>query len=282
MEANNKSQYKWSIIIVFFALTVLLSDVGLWMWGKQQISHIADDVRSDSELVKAEFKSEIERGIKESIGSVTKKLSAASDELIKESLSSYKNQLADIRKKITNETEKLNKTKERRIREAKGLPELVELDDLRNYYANKFKTDDINQTKYQTFDTSKGRISFIKSDLSWEIVPSTNELAWIRIGKKSSTLNSELIIAWINDSRALKKKMGYKQIYKRKKPTDYGEYTETLLEKGEMYFKTYYQYIRVQGTYNSTSYQYIFYVETGSKSRREKAKTERYNRALGS
>jgi len=90
----------------------------------------------------------------------------------------------------------------------------------------------------------------------------------VKIGKANSTENSELIKAWIEESAAAKEKLGYVRQYRTTKPSDYGEYTEALYRKGDMYFKTYLQYQRVQGTYGRHSLQYTYYVEIGSEVRK--------------
>jgi hypothetical protein len=76
-------------------------------------------------------------------------------------------------------------------------------------------------------------------------------------------------------------RLGYVQQYRRTKPSDYGESTETRYTKGDMYFKTFMQYQRVQGTYGRHSLQYTYYVETGSDARRKEYELEQYNKKLG-
>lgn len=53
-------------------------------------------------------------------------------------------------------------------------------------------------------------------------------------------------------------RLGYVRQYRRTKPSDYGEYTEALYTKGDMYFKTFVQYQRVQGTYGRHSLHYTY------------------------
>jgi hypothetical protein len=55
-----------------------------------------------------------------------------------------------------------------------------------------------------------------------------------------------------------------------------------MATKGDMYFKTYFQYERVQGTYGRHSLQYTYYVEIGSEVRKARYELEQYNQKLGS
>jgi hypothetical protein len=50
---------------------------------------------------------------------------------------------------------------------------------------------------------------------------------------------------------------------------------------GDMYFKTYFQFERILETYGRHSMQYTYYVEIGSKQRREQFQLEQYARKLG-
>jgi len=274
---------KLQTLIVIFAIIILILNIALWFWGKNLIEKSINNVQIESEATIETFHKEIGVAVKKSVEGVTKKLADKSNAIVAESLSGYQEQLLTLKKNISTTTSELERLRKTTDLASKGLPELIELDDLRKYYAKKLDNKDkYSYSSVESFDTSKGKINFSISDFDFEIVPSTNELAWIRIGKKNSSLNAELIKAWIIDSRDVKKKFGYKQIYKKTKPADYGQYTEVLLKKGDMYFKTYYQFQRVQGTYDRHSLQYTFYVEIGSKTRKEKAKLERFNRSLGS
>jgi len=193
-----------------------------------------------------------------------------------EKLKAEHNELLSL---IEAEKAKLQKLHDDNERKKRGLPKLVELDDLKKKYAQ------ISGSSYGhavTFQTDNGPIVFSHSNISMFFIPSSRELARIRIGKTATTENSELIKTWIVDSREAKKKLGYKLIYKRTKPSDYGEYTEVLMKKGDLYFKTYFQHERVLETYGRHSLQYTYYVETGSSSRLERAKLEQANAALGS
>lgn len=163
-----------------------------------------------------------------------------------------------------------------------GMPEHVALDQLNDYYAEKWKQQAGYFGTVETFNTVLGPIGFQKSDFAFAYIPSSQRLAWLKIGKKDSSENSELIKVWLEESVGAKVRLGYTRQYKRTKPSDYGEYTEALYRKGDMYFKTYFQYQRVQGTYDRHSLQYTYYVETGSAARKQQYELEQYNQKLGS
>jgi hypothetical protein len=155
---------------------------------------------------------------------------------------------------------------------------MVDLDQLNDYYSSKFK----NNSGYEQFQTQRGEISFYSSSFDFVYARNPFQLACLRIGKKESTENAELIKAWLNESANAKIRLGYRNIYSRTKNAEYGEYTEKFYEKGDLYFKTYFQYERVQGTYDRHSLQYTFYVETGSKERKARMELEQYINKLGS
>lgn len=110
----------------------------------------------------------------------------------------------------------------------------------------------------ESFYTSLGPIGFQKSHFTFAYIPSSRLLAWLKIGKDNSSENSELIKAWLGEAERAKVRLGYVRQYRRTKPSDYGEYTEALYTKGDMYFKTFVQYQRVQGTYGRHSLHYTY------------------------
>jgi hypothetical protein len=61
-----------------------------------------------------------------------------------------------------------------------------------------------------------------------------------------------------------------------------GQAKEKHYTKGDMYFKTFFQYKSVRGMNDRDSLQYDFFVEVGSESRSETARLESYNKKLGS
>jgi len=171
-----------------------------------------------------------------------------------------------------------------RARAEAGLPGQVNLDELNDYYHRKWQSKQglSYLNSIESFETEHGSINFDKTDFSFVYIPSSGKLARLRIGKSNSTLNSQLINAWLDESAEVKQRQGYRLIYNRTRNADYGEYTEKMYRNDDMYFKTYYQYERVQGTYDRHSLQYTFYVEVGSKSRNEQYEMEQYNQKLGS
>jgi hypothetical protein len=163
-----------------------------------------------------------------------------------------------------------------------GQPEQVDLDKLNESYVEIWSKQSNNFAPIVSFNTSQGLIEFQKRQFTFAYIPSSNILAWLKIGKDDSQENSELIKAWLNEAERAKIKMGYTRQYRKTKPSDYGEYTESLYRKGDMYFKTFIQYQRVQGTYGRHSLEYSYYVEIGSDLRRQKYELEQYNLNLGS
>ena len=200
--------------------------------------------------------------------------SQATENLIKNQLQNYKNELGKIISQLQKTHDEYEGEKQRLERLENGLPEQVDIDDLQNRYSGN-KPD-------ETFLTSKGKIYFFRSEIDVVIVPSTKKAAWIRIGKKNSQENSELIKAWLDESAKSKLQQGYKLRANRTRDSDYGEYTEKIYRKKDMYFKTYFQYERIQGTYGRYSLQYTFYVETGSEVRKQRYVLEQYTNRLGS
>lgn len=166
-------------------------------------------------------------------------------------------------------------------RKLAGLPELIDLDELEKLYAASARQSKGSNYSHE-FTAPKGSITFWSSNVNLTYVPSTQKLAFVRIGRNQSNENAELIKAWLEQATSAKSALGYRKVNSKKRPADYGEYTETEFRKGDMYFKTYFQFERVQGTYNRHSMQYTYYVETGSISRREQYFLELYNRKLGS
>jgi hypothetical protein len=61
-----------------------------------------------------------------------------------------------------------------------------------------------------------------------------------------------------------------------------GQARERHYAKGDMYFKTFFEYKSVRGMNDRDSLQYDFFVEVGSESRSEAATLESYNQKLGS
>lgn len=225
----------------------------------------------DSALVSLnKFRQKLENELNGQFGD---NLNHISQTIIDKKLKAFEYQLKNIQKKINDERTVLENLKSKKRRELLDLPEQVDLDDLFELYKD---------SKSVSFDTKKGSIYFSSYNIEIAVILSVHKPAWIRIGKENSTENSELIKAWLKESANAKFKQGYKLIYNRTRETDYGEYTEKYYKKGDMYFQTYFQYGRVQGTYGRYSLQYKYYVETGSVKRKELYFKEQYNSKLGS
>ncbi|MHA1799068.1 MAG: hypothetical protein ACTSVY_11540 [Candidatus Helarchaeota archaeon] len=196
-----------------------------------------------------------------------------SDSTLKDNLKNFEIELKTIIDEVNRAKAEVENSRTQRERVLLDLPQFVTLDDLYERY---------KKSKGVSFETEKGTLYFISYQIEIAIVPSLNKPAWIRIGKKKSEDNPAAIKAWLRESEREKTRQGYYLVSNSTNPSDYGEYTERIYKKGDMYFKTYYQYIRTQGTYNSLYYQYSYYVETGSSSRKAQYVKEQYNNKLGS
>lgn len=196
-----------------------------------------------------------------------------SDSLFLIKLEKYKQELFTIESQIVSEKKKLNEIKISKQRALNNLPEVVSLDELYKKYKN---------NRSESFHTSKGRISFSSYNFSFLKVPSTGDVAYIRIGKEESSENSALIKAFLEESAKSKTKQGYRLVSNKEYPSDYGTYRVKKYSKEDSYFITYYQYTRYQGTYNSTYFRYKYYIEIGSTKRKQQFENEQFNSKLGS
>jgi len=136
-------------------------------------------------------------------------------------------------------------------------------------------------TKGEQFMTTVGEIHFRPSNISYTFLSSNNKVASIRIGKEQSRERSELIESFLAESTKSKLNNRYTLEENKKEQTTYGSFVKKTYRKGDMYFTTYYENERVQGTYNSTNYRFTYYIEMGAKSRRDKFYQEQYNSKLG-
>lgn len=162
------------------------------------------------------------------------------------------------------------------------LPDNFELDQVNQYYVEKWNQSTSNDSPLETFHTSIGEIKFTKNDFSFLYVSSPRLLAWLRIGKSGSVENVNIIKAWLRDAAQAKTRLGYVHKYSDTQPSDYGEYTESYYQKGDLYFKTYFQYDRVLETYGRHSLRYTYFVEVGSIGRKRHYELEQYRQKLGS
>ena len=204
------------------------------------------------------------------------------DAVLTEKLVQYRTELQHIQKEIELQRSRLSELSEAKQRAEAGLPGLVELDDLNTYYGEKLNEAKSLHSTIEMFQTSKGTLSFDKNDFGFQYVPSTRKLARLRIGKKNSTINPEIIEAWLSEAESAKSKLGYRLISKNTKNTNDGQAKEKHFEKGDMYFKTHFQHKSVRGINDRHSLQYDFFIEVGSESRSETANLESYNQKLGS
>jgi hypothetical protein len=204
------------------------------------------------------------------------------DAALNQKLARYRAELHQIQEEIDSERSRLSELVETKQRAEAGLPELIELDDLDTYYGEKLDEAKSLHATIESFQTSKGILSFEKDDFGFQYVPSTQKIARLRIGKKNSTINPEIIKAWLSDAESAKSKLGYRLISDHTKNKNDGQAKEKHFEKGDMYFKTFFQRKSVRGMNDRQSLQYDFFVEVGSESRSETARLESYNQKLGS
>jgi hypothetical protein len=170
--------------------------------------------------------------------------------------------------------------RQKALQVAASLPGQIDVDSLQAYYEAKSRTQSIGAI-YESFDTENGKISFYGSDVSVVTIPSTRQMAWVRIGKTNSRENAELIKAWLSESCRSRERQGFLKIQSTSKATDYGEATQKQYRKGDLFFETYYEHARNQGTYNSKYLTYTYYVQVGSEARRRQYMAEQYDTRLG-
>lgn len=211
--------------------------------------------------------------IKESEVNYKDELINFSDSLIAIRLEIFKQELFNIENQIVIEKKKLSEIQINKQRALNNLPEVVSLDELYEKYKS---------NRSETFYTSKGQISFSSYNFSFLNVPSTGDVAYIRIGKDESSENSALIKAFLDESASSKTRQGYSLVSNKEYPADYGSYRIKKYTKGDAYFLTYYQYTRYQGTYNSKYFRYKYYIEIGSTKRKQQFENEQFNSKLGS
>jgi 3-methyladenine DNA glycosylase AlkC len=271
--------------VLIFVLLLFLNKVNDLDEKTERIDNISASIgkKVDEEILQfqitaKELKDQI---TDESISSIEEQ----SERITENKIKVFQDELRAIQNRIAIERTKLEKIEDKRVRELSRLPEQVSLDDLYTSYNEKTTIKPyaaLGSNKIESFNTEKGTLSFTSSNYTFAIVPSTDLVAWMKLGKNNSSLNSELIKAWLEESEDMKLKQGYRLVSNRTYDSDYGETTEKLFRNEDMYFKTYFQYQRVQGTYGRHSLQYTFHVEVGSTSRKDRYQLEQYNQKLGS
>jgi hypothetical protein len=209
-------------------------------------------------------------------------VAASTDDIVKSKLQDFQERLGAVTADIEKQRQELAALEQNRERLSKGLPGAVDLDELGRYYAEILKNDNQYSSPAERFRTSVGEITFSESNIQVVRLPSDGSAVWVKIGKDSTAENAELLRAWISEAERAKTRLGYVREYRRVLPADYGEVAESLFRKGDLYFKTYLQYQRIQGTYGRHSLEYTYYVETGSVSRKDRYELEQYNKKLGS
>lgn len=254
-----------------------------------QLDHRLEDAATLPDVLSAQASESMEAienarsmAIKSLRESVSSDLVSAAEAISDEQARVLEDRLRQLAREVSKREAEVRSAEAERDRVLNGLPEQVELDQLNDYYAELWKKETGYLSTVESFNTSFGPIGFQKRHFTFAYIPSSRQLAWLKIGKDDSRENSELIKAWLEEAERAKVRLGYVRQYRRKKPSDYGEYTEVLYKKGDMYFKTFLQYQRVLETYGRHSLQYTYYVEIGSESRRKQYELEQYNKKLGS
>ena len=270
-----RNNYYFIIISVFLLLfsIFLYSEIDKIGSNFKSLTNLTMEINTSGNNAVAKINNQAEK-VKEEINNyLENKLNAYCNNVINKKLILFESKLSNIQQNIQEEMTELEEIKSKKQRELANLPEYVDLDSLYQHYKDSTSV---------TFDTEKGQINFSSYNIQIAMIPSIQKVAWIRIGKETSSENTSLIKAWLNESINQKTKQDYKLISENTNPSDYGEYTEKLYTKGDMYLKTYYQYIRYQGTYDSKYYRYTYYVEVGSTKRKNLYIREQYNSKLGS
>lgn len=136
------------------------------------------------------------------------------------------------------------------------------------------------------FDTESGPIGFSEDQLliyGLKGKPMAEGVAWVRLSKRDSTENGAAIEAFLNSARKTKAEAGYKLVRKNTVPVDYGNATTALMTRGDEYFKTYFQTVRVANPDSETSYSmaYTYYIEMGLQSRKKQWDKEHTASKLG-
>ena len=250
-----------------------------WQWRTAQaVNRLTHEIESVEPRLAAGEQRVVAAAVRAESGMITA-VRTSFDSMAANRLKRYRLALDSVSRAVQTQSELLAEVEVASARARASLPGMVTLDSLNEYYVSRSRGTSLTESFY----TSRGSIGFVARNFDFRYVPSTGRLASLRIGKTGDASNrAELIQAWLDEAARAKVKLGYVRQYRRTRPSDYGEYTETLYTRGDLYFKTYYRYDRVQGTYDRYSHQYTYYVENGSTSRREQFELEQYNQKLGS
>jgi hypothetical protein len=275
--------YQRSILI---PILILASSLGAGFLAAQlRISRIYD-TQTSLTTSKLEAVAAIQAAKQEAIADLKQmtatQLKEFAADVTRGEIESFERKIETLRESVDEKDRELAQKRTAIDRLDQGLPELVDLDALGEYYDRKIKVDSPEFSRVESFRTAAGVLAFAKKDIQVIRASKSREVILVRIGKKDTSESAELIGAWLAESEGAKTKLGYVRQFKKERPADYGEITETLFHKKDMYFRTYFQFERVQGTYDRHSFEYTYFVEIGSRSRRERYELSQYNRKLGS
>lgn len=113
-------------------------------------------------------------------------------------------------------------------------------------------------------------------------MPSTQRVAHFRIGKRGSILQRTVVKSWLDEAAAAKVVEGYRLASKRTGPAKYGDFSEAVFRKGDLFFRTYFEFSRVAGTYGRLSLEFTFICEAGSTESQSRVRLVGYTSKLGS
>ena len=249
------------------------SDTARQLWRRLQET----TRRATSDIAKAR-----DSAIQDLRESAARDVKTSTEDAIKSKLRAFEERLTAITSEVEKRQQDLRELERDRQLLSKNLPGAVDLDELGKYYSEILTRDIQYPSAAVRFRTSVGQIDFDKKNIQVVRLPSDGSTVWVKIGKESTSENSELIRAWISEAERAKTKLGYTREHRLVRPADYGEVIESLYRKGDLYFKTFLQHQRVQGTYGRHSLEYTYYVESGSISRKDRYELEQYNKKLGS
>jgi hypothetical protein len=131
-----------------------------------------------------------------------------------------------------------------------------------------------------SFETKAGTLYFYEKDIRYGYLNSRKS-AWLRVGKELSTESGVAVENILQNARDQKLASGFTLVEKKESPADYGKIYTSYLLRGDEYFRTYFQTIRIQGTYGSHSMAYTYFFEAGLLSRRQQWEKEQAENKFG-
>jgi hypothetical protein len=149
----------------------------------------------------------------------------------------------------------------------------VSSQDILRSVANGLNSNGYGETE---FPTTLGTISCTS-----KIGKQNDQIAYIKFGANNSRQDESLIKAFISEATKFKLSNGYRLADSKNTAVDYGEMVLKTYVKDDLYFKTFFQYTRHSGTYNSVYFTYDYYIEVGSLSVNNSLRIESYIQKIG-